>query len=164
MQTKTLAVTDLKTAKLAMINAPFLQTGVWQRQKERANRVGAHPDIVEFERRFIAKFAKMNIPMFTVYCQRNAAEQDALYVQGRSKARAGQSPHNYGLAVDIVHSVMAWDMPKLCWQIVEHVGKETAIQAGIDVTWGGDFRSIYDPAHWQLANWRDLAKRANPAA
>ena len=96
------------------------------------------------------------VPMFAHCVIRNGAEQDALYVQNRSKARAGQSPHNYGMAIDIVHGRKAWELPGTSWSIIGHIGKEIAHQRGLKLEWGGDW-SFYDPAHWQLENWRSLA-------
>ena len=38
------------------------------------------------------------------------------------------------------------------------VGKEVARKMGLRVTWGGDFKSLYDPAHWELTDWRTVRK------
>jgi len=97
----------------------------------------------------------MGIPLFTHCLRRTNEEQTKLYVKGRSKARAGQSPHNYAMAVDIIHGVQAWNIPPQSWRILGHIGHETAVQKGIDIVWGGDWK-FFDPAHWELGNWRDL--------
>ena len=77
------------------------------------------------------------------------------FAAGTTKARAWESPHNYGLAVDIIHGTKAWDLTRKQWEIVGHMGKEVAAQLGVKVVWGGDWK-FYDPAHWELANWRDI--------
>lgn len=80
-----------------------------------------------------------------------------MYVKGLSKAKAGQSAHNHGFAVDIVHGTKAWELTRKQWDLVGHIGKEVAASMGIHVEWGGDW-SFYDPAHWELANWRDIGR------
>ena len=139
----------------AISDRPFCLSERYKAQQKRASRDGTHPDVLEFERRLVARCLKLGVPMFAHCFVRSDEEQNSLYVRGLSKARAGQSPHNYGLAVDIVHGTKAWDLTRKQWEIVGHVGKEVARQLGLDVEWGGDW-SFYDPAHWQLANWRDI--------
>nr|WP_245369132.1 M15 family metallopeptidase [Agrobacterium tumefaciens] len=96
--------------------------------------------------------------MFAHCVYRDDVEQQRLYVKGLSKAKPGQSAHNYGLAVDIVHGTKAWDLTRKQWDLIGHIGKEVAASLGIKVEWGGDW-SFYDPAHWELANWRDIGPR-----
>lgn len=120
----------------------------------RANRVGAHPEILEFERVFIMRMRKLGVPLFAHCVMRGMAEQQRVFETGHSKAKWGNSPHNYGCAVDIVHGTLAWQMPRKSWEIIGHMGKETAASIGVKVEWGGDFKSLWDPAHWQLHNWR----------
>lgn len=87
---------------------------------------------------------------------RTSAQQQELYVRGVSKAKGFDSPHPNGCAVDIVHSTRAWDLTKSEWSMLGHIGKELAAQNGFKLVWGGDW-SFYDPAHWELANWRSHA-------
>jgi len=84
---------------------------------------------------------------------RSYATQQKLYNQGRTtpgkrvtRARPGQSWHNFGLAVDIVfkdNGRWSW-AEKHPWERLGVLGK----QAGF--VWGGDFRSITDRPHFQL--------------
>lgn len=121
----------------------------------RANRVGAHPDILEFEKRLVTRMRKQDVPLWCHTCVRTMADQDAAYVRGVSKAKAGQSAHNYGMAVDIVHGTMGWNLQPLSWALLGHIGEEISVQSGIDVTWGGTWK-FYDPAHWELSEWQKL--------
>lgn len=140
-----------------MVDRPFLLRTKYHEQQQRAVRDGAHPDLIEFERKFIRRMAKKHgVPLFAHNMVRTGAEQTELFVRGVSKARAGQSPHNFGCAVDIVHSIRAWDLSKESWSLLGHIGKELASQLGVKLIWGGDW-SFYDPAHWELAGWRSLA-------
>ena len=101
--------------------------------------------------------------MFAHCVMRSKAEQHRLYQQGHSKALPGLSPHQHGLAVDIVHSTLAWELPKgpgekradKAWELIGVIGKEVAQGNGIDIVWGGDWK-FWDPAHWEIANWKDF--------
>ena len=109
---------------------------------------------------------------------RTFAEQTALFAQGRTKpgskvtnAKAGQSFHNYGLAVDIVllydsdgngsFDKASWDVFKdwdndgiADWQEVVKVFKKYGWE------WGGDWR-FKDMPHFQKTfgrTWQDLKR------
>lgn len=138
-----------------MQDRTFLRSPRYTDQQARALREGAHPDILEFERRFITKMRKQFVPLFCHSCVRGTAEQDALFAKGVTKAQGGGSPHNYGMAVDIIHSTKAWNLHRSSWALLGHIGKEISTQSGIAVTWGGDWK-FYDPAHWELKEWRKL--------
>lgn len=142
----------------AMVDKAFCNSERYSDQQGRANRVGAEPDILEFERKLIKRARKLGIPLFAHSVVRTATEQEGLYVMGRTKARAGESPHNYGAAVDLVHGTKAWNLTRKQWAILGHLGKEIATQSGLKVTWGGDW-AFYDPAHWELTDWRAIRAR-----
>lgn len=96
--------------------------------------------------------------------------QNALYAQGRTKpgkkvtnAKAGQSIHNYGLAVDIVLIIdgktASWDVKsdwdndrKADWMECVEIFKKH----GWD--WGGDWKSFKDMPHFEKKGytWRTL--------
>lgn len=142
-------------AALRLLEArEFLKGKRYQDQQMRARRQGAHPDILTFERAFVARFRKLGIPMFAHSIVRDPDEQNALFVRGVSLAKGDKSPHVHGLAVDLVHGTLAWNLPRACWEIIGHVGLEVASQAGVEVVWGGSWRRLWDPAHWELADWR----------
>lgn len=146
-----------------LVDRPYLASQRWQQQQWRAVRVaerrdgveyGAHPDLLEFERVFIKRMSRLGVPMFASEMIRTRERQDDLYALGNSKAKAGQSPHQYGCAVDVVHAIRGWNMSEKAWALIGHVGKELAAQKGLKLTWGGDWK-FYDPAHWEIENWRE---------
>jgi peptidoglycan L-alanyl-D-glutamate endopeptidase CwlK len=112
-------------------------------QAVKATPVGIHPLITQGYRTF--------------------AESEALYNQGRttpgsivSNAKAGQSYHNYGLAVDmclVINGKQSWEVDTN-WMIVVNIFKQHKF------TWGGDFAgSFKDYPHLEMKfghNWRDL--------
>ena len=151
-------VSDLRSGLLALVDRQYLIRPEYSDQQMRAVQDGAHPVIREFARLFIRRMArKFGVPLFAHNMVRDEAAQRALYVQGVTKAPAGESPHNYGCAVDIVHCRLAWGLAKESWTMLGHIGKELAHQNGWKLVWGGDFKSIYDPAHWELEGWRFLS-------
>lgn len=150
-------VTDYASALRAVASGVFCKSEKYREQQWRADRRGAHPDILDFERLLIRRMRRLNVPMFAHCVMRSEEEQAVVRSRGLSRAGPGQSPHQYGLAVDIVHGMKAWDLDRKTWALVGHIGKEVAAQAGIDVEWGGDWE-FYDPAHWQLTNWKQLVR------
>jgi len=88
---------------------------------------------------------------------RTAAEQAALYAQGRTKpgpivtkAKAGFSMHNYGLAVDVV-PYLSGPTGKLNWTV--NTPQFQAMVAALKaqgLVWGGDWKSFPDYPHFQM--------------
>ena len=104
--------------------------------------IGVHPYITETYRSF--------------------AESDKLYAQGRTEpgeivtnSKAGQSYHNYALALDFVLLVNGkedWEVNK-DWMTVVNTFKKYGF------TWGGDFANFKDYPHLEKKlgyNWRQL--------
>lgn len=152
---------DYGEALRGLVNRDMLKSQKWQEQQLRADREGAHPDILEFERCFIRAMAKLGIPMFASEVNRSWLRQDELFALGHSRAKGGQSAHNKGCAVDLVHSVRGWDLDRKSWDLIGHIGKETAKGRGLHIVslaWGGDW-GFYDPAHWEVKDWRMVAKQ-----
>lgn len=95
---------------------------------------------------------------------RTMQEQADLYEQGRSKsgkkvtnAKAGQSYHNYGLAVDFV----IIESGKAIWN---HKYNSLVVQEfkAAGFVWGGDFKSIKDKPHFEKTfgyHWSQLLQR-----
>lgn len=149
-------VVNLVTALEALVDKPRLSTIAFQRQQWQAVVEGAHPDILEFRRCFIDEMAKTHgVPMWAHNMVRTSAEQEKLFARRVTKARGGESPHNWGCAVDIVHSTRLWELDKRSWTMLGAIGKEVAKRKGIAITWGGDWR-FYDPAHWEITDWEQI--------
>ena len=123
-------------------------------QQARASREGAHPDIVEFEKTLVRPMRKLGVPLCAHEFVRGQEAQTLAYVSGNSKAKYGESPHNFGCAVDVIHGTRGWSIPRKAWEVIGHVGKEIAVAKSIPIVWGGDFSRLWDPAHWELKNWR----------
>jgi peptidoglycan L-alanyl-D-glutamate endopeptidase CwlK len=85
---------------------------------------------------------------------RTWAEQDALYVRGRTapgdirtNARGGESFHNFGMAFDIVileSGRITWDPRHPGWRIAGEIG------TSLGLLWGGTWKSIRDLPHFEI--------------
>lgn len=136
--------------------SPELVAGLDYREKlTRASREHVHPDLLRFFLRFSKELERRGYPMFPHEWVRDYERQTRLHRAGVSNASAGRSPHNFGMAVDIVHSTRFWEIDKLQWAVVGAIGKECARKCGVPIVWGGDWSDPWDPAHWELANWRE---------
>lgn len=123
----------------------------------REDRTHAHSDIVRFADALCTELSSRGVPFFVHGIYRGENEQNRLYSEGHSKARFGSSPHNYGMAADIVHFGRYWELSKKEWFLIGQIGKEVARRLNLKITWGGDW-NFYDPAHWELADWRQRAR------
>lgn len=86
-----------------------------------------------------------------------------------SKAKGGQSYHNYGLAIDICWLFLQPDGTykyddKKSWAQGGNFRKVINIFKEAGFTWGGDFKSIPDGPHFEKTfgyNWRELLEKYN---
>lgn len=134
----------------------FLETPRYRTLQWSADRNGAFEPLVAFERGFCARFRKLGIPVHCREFMRTKAKHEELLRRKLIGYPFGKSPHNFGYAVQLVHSVLGSDMPSICWDIFRHVGEELAEQLSLDVEWHGpEF-----PYQWQMRQWMEW--RWNP--
>ena len=136
----------------------FLKSLKYREQQLRAVRENADPRILAFADKLVARAAKYGIPLFPHEFWRGPARQAKLKAQGFSRAKFGSSAHNYGMAVDVVHGTRAWDLHAREWTVIGRLGIEVANAMNVKVQWGGAWE-FYDPAHWELADWKQAVSR-----
>ena len=95
----------------------------------------------------IAECKEKGIELAIVKTYRTHAKQHEYKTMGKryTNSKAGQSRHQYGLAVDvvpIVDSVAVWDNT-LLWKKIGIVGEKLGLR------WGGRWRNPYDPGHFE---------------
>lgn len=146
---------NAKAALQAMTNRSFLETEKYEEQQWRANRKGAHFEILLFEMRLVARMAQLGVPMFAHSVVRDQGTQNRVFLEGLSKNDGTRAYAHQRAAADIVHSTRAWDLTRDQWNVIGHVGKEVAKQLGLEIIWGGDWKDPWDPAHWELKDWRN---------
>lgn len=127
----------------------FLDSSRYREQQWKAYRVGADVRLLEFERVFIARLAKLGIPAFADEFVITDAAQRVRFLNGKSPHRPGESPSNHGRTVSIVHSLRGRELPAICWDLFHHVGEETAKRLGVEVNWGGPEGQ---PWRWEIGS------------
>jgi peptidoglycan L-alanyl-D-glutamate endopeptidase CwlK len=92
----------------------------------------------------LADLQIMGINCIVTSGRRTIAEQDSLYEQGRTrpgkvvtKAKGGQSPHNFGLAADLcpirpTTNDLWWEAPDDVWNAMHMVGEKLGLRPGYD--------------------------------
>lgn len=89
---------------------------------------------------------------FTVICgYRGEKEQNEAFDRGNSKLRFPKSNHNVtpSLAVDVAPYPIDWTDEK-GFQDFAKVVKAHAQKLGIEVSWGGDWKSFKDLPHYEV--------------
>jgi len=158
--------TGYSQALAGMVDKLYLKSSKYGDQQRRADQQAAHPEIVEFSRLLVKRMGALGVPMFPQCVWRDRKAQEIAFKLGNSKAQWPDSPHNRGCAADLMHSRHLWNLSPRQWQLIGHVGKELAVANGLKLVWGGDWKRYpdaligWDPAHWQLADWRERVNSA----
>jgi len=121
-----------------------------------------HPTVAKKTDQLVEIAAKKGIEVVITETIRTMEEQDQLYAKGRSAegnivtyAQAGESYHNYGLAVDFAikdnQGDVIWDTGydgnnngKSDWFEVAEIAKDLGFE------WGGDWQGFKDYPHLQI--------------
>lgn len=107
--------------------------------------IGVHPDLVH-----VMRLASKQLPFIVTEGVRTVERQAALL-----KAHATQTMHSRhltGHACDVaalVEGQVRWD-----WPLYQHIAdavKRAALDEGIAIEWGGDWRTFKDGPHFQLS-------------
>lgn len=110
------------------------------------------PEVQPIARALVQKAALSGIRIKIINGFRTYAEQEALYAQGRTapgnivtKARAGYSNHNFGIAFDIgVFEGNTYLGESAKYKAVGVIGMDLGLE------WGGNWKTIVDQPHFQL--------------
>lgn len=115
-----------------------------------------HPALASRVRWMIEHLATKGHTIEVVQGLRTFEEQDALFAQGRTRpgqivtrARGGESNHNYGLAVDLcpfVNGKPDWNAPHSVWLAIGEAAAARGLQ------WGGNWKKFIDKPHVELGN------------
>ncbi len=131
-----------------------------------------HPNVINLFQAFIEEAENsLGITLRVTQGLRTFEEQDALYNQPWdkkdndgdarvdeadekvTKAKGGQSLHNYGIAIDVVELKNG----KANWNFDYSKLKPFAQKQGID--WGGDWKNFVDKPHFEISfgyTWQQL--------
>lgn len=84
-------------------------------------------------------------PIKWVSFYRGMEEQYNLFLKGATKAKPGQSAHNYALALDYAFQTYGYNVPKEWWSFGDYIARSVGLETGI----------AYDDAgHIQLPGWK----------
>ena len=131
---------------------------------EPATRALYHAFAAECERRMLHPFR-------VTHTLRTLDEQLHLYAKGRkqtdagwvvvdrraivTRAKPGDSPHNYGAAFDICFlGKVPYPDDEQLWEAIGITGEACGL------VWGGRWKSLVDKPHFESPSWRDLRGKA----
>jgi peptidoglycan L-alanyl-D-glutamate endopeptidase CwlK len=99
----------------------------------------------------IAAMSLLGLPVRVVEGYRSPERQTELYNQGRTtkgnivtNAKAGESLHNFGCAVDLVFRKQGYNATNKQWKLLGDIGKVNGFE------WGGDFKNFIDRPHLEM--------------
>lgn len=150
------------------LKAPLhFKTEQYMQQRVRADYAHTDPRLMVFGATLVQMAQKRQIPLYVHTALRSEREQNKAKAAGNSKASYGRSPHNIGEALDIVHGVFHWSMNRSEWALLHALGRlaldnvNTRLKAAnkLELVWGGGFKSLYDPAHWEISDFRQRLSR-----
>lgn len=149
------------------LRAPhFLLSDQHMKQWDRADWQFVDPRLMRWAALFVELARKRGIPLYVHSAFRTEAEQARAVADGHSRTPYPRSAHNSGEAVDIVHGVYHWTLTKQEWSMLHVLGLRAVDLVNRDLkkvdhlvlTWGGSW-SFYDPAHWEIADYRARIRR-----
>ena len=110
---------------------------------------------------FVEAAKAKGIDLLVTSTYRDSDSQNALYAQGRTapgnivtRAKAGQSWHNWRCALDVVPLVTGkaiWD-DQAMWKQVGELGKSAGLE------WAGDWKTFKEYPHFQYTGGLTLAQ------
>jgi peptidoglycan L-alanyl-D-glutamate endopeptidase CwlK len=122
------------------------------------------PDFKVKIQQLLSELSLRGIRCVVTSARRTIAEQDDLYAQGRTKpgkivtkAKGGQSPHNFGLAADLcpikpnTTNDLWWDAPQEIWNVIHLLAEEGDL---LDLDSGYDWNFV-DRPHVEDSHWKE---------
>ncbi len=110
-----------------------------------------HPDLQR-----VANEAIKYIDFSLICGYRGRIEQERAFKSGASRARFGQSPHNFkpAMAFDFLpYPFQGWTkIPP--FELVGVAILRAAHNVGVEITWGKNFKGLVDYPHMELRDWR----------
>jgi peptidoglycan LD-endopeptidase CwlK len=127
-----------------------------------ASRAKLHPKLQE-----LVDAAIKEIDFKILDATRGRAAQEKAFAQGNSKAKFGQSAHNYvpAIAADLFPAPYDWNN-RQAFINLSKVVLRIAKEKNIPIRWGGDWNGDgnlsdgWDMPHYELTPWREWAKQS----
>jgi peptidoglycan L-alanyl-D-glutamate endopeptidase CwlK len=109
-----------------------------------------HPKVKELAEAVAIQMALEGVPFKITECVRTEKEQNNKYRDGYSKQKYPNSFHCWGLAFDMIHNVKGDIGNKRVLKKAADIVKAEGLKRGLDVEWGGDWKSFPDAYHIQI--------------
>jgi peptidoglycan L-alanyl-D-glutamate endopeptidase CwlK len=119
------------------------------------------PPVKKRAQAFVEAAKAKNIDLLVTSTYRDSESQNSLYAQGRTapgnivtRAKAGQSWHNWRCALDVVPLVNGkaiWD-DQAMWKQVGEIGKSCGLE------WAGDWKTFKEYPHFQYTGGLTIAQ------
>lgn len=155
----------------------FLASSTYAGQQHRADWQQCDHRMRLLAAKVVLRAGQLGIPLYVHSAFRTEAEQDALVSRGVSKAPYPRSAHNIGEAFDLVHGVYHWELSPREWLFIHHLVTDELRKLNaklkrdqkLQINWGGDDGSPqdkfkWDPAHYEVLDYRDRIRRMPVAA
>ncbi|PYX53912.1 MAG: peptidase M15 [Acidobacteria bacterium] len=130
-------------------------------QRSERNIKTLNPKVQPLARALIETATAQGINVKVIASLRTYDEQNALYAQGRTKpgrivtkAKGGQSNHNFGTAFDV--GIFSADSQKYFGESPDYA-KVGVIGESLGLEWGGRWKFVDEP-HFQFNQGRSLAQ------
>jgi peptidoglycan L-alanyl-D-glutamate endopeptidase CwlK len=130
--------------------------------KSKAALAKCHPLLQDIANQAIKKFDFMVLD-----ATRGRVDQERAFAGGRSKARFGQSAHNYvpAIAFDLFPAPYDWNNRQSfidLYRVIMRIAREKGIplRSGLDWNMDGNFSDGWDAPHYELNPWREWAKKS----
>ena len=114
---------------------------------------GLLPAVATAADRVMVDMEMLGHPVRVVEGYRSLERQAELYVQGRTtpgevvtKAKPGESLHNYGCAVDFIFRKEGYNATPPLWETLGTIGEKHGLE------WGGRWKGFVDKPHFQMTN------------
>lgn len=116
-----------------------------------------YPDLRTKYDQLSARMRTLGHPITLTEGFRTAKRQNTLYAQVPkvTNAKALESWHQAGLAMDVISEKYLWNAPASFWTLLGKEGK------ALGLTWGGDFPGFPDKPHFELPISTDLKTLRN---
>jgi len=139
------------TVKVSLLEQVYALLSNWNKKKVIITPTKLLPLIERRAADIIIEMRKRGHEVRLVEGFRSLERQTELYNQGRTtpgaivtNAKAGESSHNYGVAVDFVFRKEGYNASSSLWELLGKVGRAQGFE------WGGDWKGFVDKPHFEM--------------
>lgn len=156
---KTSVAEPLATSKPLLPSLPTLTT----EQKERLGC--AVSEVTPALKRALVQAQAEGAKFMVADCQRGKAEEEKTWREGKSKIRWPDSAHNVAdpsigaMAVDIYPLDPSKSGDIKAYEKQARIVQKIAEEQGIDIDWGGDWKSLKDGPHLEIKDYKELREK-----